>query len=189
MESGLSAWARVLLPVCHVMRPSLIATLAALLLAAPSAQAQLANRSVGLELGFTSLSGFGLEPHMPLGVSATFWLDWRVLATARLAMAFPAQSLDRVTAYYVCGTAGLRLDLSTEAIRPLLFAELGWYQLFLPSALGSVGAFAPGAGGGVEWFFERDLSAALLAAGRWLVAFGREGGRAGELALRVSAHF
>ncbi len=171
------------------MRIALFAAVVSLLLAAPRARAQVVNRSVGLELGFTSLSGLGLEPHVPIGLAATFWLDGQVSAMARLGMGFPAQSADRATAYYVCGTAGLRLDLSTDLVRPLLFAEVGWYQLFLPNALGSVGAIAPGAGGGVEWFFERDLSATLLATGRRLLAFGREGSLVGELGLRVSAYF
>ncbi len=164
-------------------------SLALLLLVPHAARAQLANRSLGLELGFTSLSGFDLEPHVPIGLAAAFWLDQKWSATARLAMAFPSQKADRATAYYVCGAAGLRYDLSSDTLRPLLFAELGWCQLFLPSALGSVSAVAAGGGGGLEWFVERDLSATLLAAGRRLAAWGQEGGLAGEISLRVSAYF
>lgn len=171
------------------MRTTTFTMVAGLLLAAPAAEAQLTNHSIGVELGIASLSGFGLEPHLPLGFVATYWLDGRVSATARLAMAFPSQTGDRTTAYYVCGAAGLRLDLSNSSLRPWLFAELGWYQLFLPNAFGSTGAFAPGAGGGLEWFFERDLSLALVATGRWLLAFGRDGGRLGELTTQVSAYF
>jgi hypothetical protein len=171
------------------MRTPTLTVVAILLLVPPAADAQLTNHSIGLELGIASLSGFGLEPHIPLGFAASYWLDGRISATARLAMAFPARTGDRTTAYYVCGAAGLRLDLSTSSLRPWLFAEVGWYQIFLPDAFGSTGAFAPGAGAGLEWFFERDLSLALVATGRWLVAFGRDGGRLGELTTQVSAYF
>ncbi len=166
---------------------ALLRLAAAVLAVAPAASAaQLADRSIGVEVGFTSPSGLGVEAHAPVALAAGFWIEGGLSVTARASVAFAPRTGGRETDLCLGWAAGLRWDASSEDLRPFLFGEIGWLHVL---GAGARSAFAPGAGAGIEAFVRRDLSVAAQVAARAIVVVGGEGGRALDAALRLSYYF
>jgi hypothetical protein len=136
----------------------------ALAAAAPAA-AQLSNRSIALESGISTPLHAGEGVVGGLALVATTWLDGDLEAVARLAFGAGARTADRAAAGDAwTGTAGVRLSLAPEPLRPQVTLEVGWRRWISPD--GATGAFALGGGLGLEWFAARDLSLALRCAMR-----------------------
>ena len=133
------------------------------LAAATPAGAQLANRSIALESGLSTPLRAGEGVVGGIALVATSWLDGELEALARLAFGAGARTRDRAAAADAwTGTAGLRLSLAPEPLRPQVSLEVGWRRT--EGVDGPRGALALGAGVGVEWFPARDLSLALRGA-------------------------
>jgi post-segregation antitoxin (ccd killing protein) len=159
---------------------TLCRVVAAVLLAAASARAsaQLSNRSIAVEAGVSAPASAGAPSAEVLAVAATAWLDGELEAVARLARWAEARTPGRAADGDPAddagrggwiGTAGLRLSLLPEPLRPQLWIEAGWARLERPE--GPADRLALGAGAGLEWFVARDLSVAarcaVRGAGRW----------------------
>jgi hypothetical protein len=162
---------------------------AALLALVPLATpAQLAPRSVALEVGYTSDSAPALGASAPVGLSASWWIADDLDLTARAALAFAARTAGRgADALYEAGL-GLRRTFGAARLRP--YATLDAAVL-----LASTGALArweqgvrASAGAGLEAFLARDLSLACGgSAGGALLASGA--GPSFGLVLRAAGYF
>jgi hypothetical protein len=159
---------------------------AAVLSAAPfPSAAQLANRSISLESGFSTPVGGRGPAAAAFAVSASAWLEsfaaGDLEGTVRVAFASAPETTGRGATAGVLATAGLRLSLGRAPLRPQLFADLGWARLRDPAASDRL---ALGVGAGIEWFPAPELSistrAALRAAG---------GDPAVEAVLGLAAYF
>ncbi len=144
-------------------RIALAATALVLVLAAPPAAAQLSNRSISAESGLSAPLRPGAPATAAFALTATGWLDgWGdadLDAVARVAMrAGPRTAGREADGLAWSGTAGLRLSLLPEPLRPQVSMEIGWARLDGPA--GPSDRLALGAGVGVEWFAVRDLSVA-----------------------------
>jgi hypothetical protein len=145
-----------------LLRPLLVAALAC---AAFPAGAQLSNRSISVESGASAVLGAGGPAGATVAVGATVWLDGDLEALARVGWWAGPRPQGRLSdALDLCGTAGLRLSLSPEPLRPQVSAEVGWARLSGPSGAGD--RLALGAGVGLEWFAARDVSLAIRGAVR-----------------------
>lgn len=132
---------------------------AALFATARPAAAQLSNRSIALETGVSAPLRAGAPAAEAFALSATAWLDGELDAVARLARWAGARTPGRAPdPGGWAGTAGLRLSLLPEPLRPQLWIEAGWARLDAPD--GPADRLALGAGAGLEWFPARDVSVA-----------------------------
>jgi hypothetical protein len=145
------------------MTPSRTLLAGIALVAAFPAAAQLSNRSIALESAVSAPFRAGEGFLGGVGLAATAWLDGDLEAVARVAWAAGARTGDRAAAAEAwTGTAGLRLSLLPEPLRPQLSLEAGWRRIDGPT--GSAGQLVLGAGAGLEWFPARDLSLAVRCA-------------------------
>ncbi len=157
--------------------------LALVLSGAAPARAQLANRSIALESGLSTPLRAGEAAAGGLALVATTWLDGELEAVARVAWGTGARTRDRAPAGEAfTGTAGVRLSLAPEPLRPQASLEVGWRRTEAPG--GAQWTLALGAGLGLEWFAARDLSLALRCAVR-----GAGGGPELEASLSAAAYF
>jgi hypothetical protein len=164
------------------MRTRHLLAAAVLVAAATPAAAQLRNRSIALEAGLSAPLDAPGGPRPAVALAATCWLEGSVEAVARVAYAAEPQPGGRGSAALVAGTAGLRVSLLPDPLRPQLGLELGWARR---SGAGSTeDRLALGATAGLEWFPARDVS---LAARGALRGFG--GAPSLELALAAAAYF
>ncbi len=140
------------------MRANHLLAAALLLSLASPAVAQLRNRSISVESGLSApLSGrSGTGPAFAL--AATTWLEGSAEAVFRVGFAATPETAGRGSAGAVMGTAGLRLSLLPDPLRPQLGIEVGWARM--RTGAGDEGRFAFGATAGLEWFPARDLSVA-----------------------------
>ncbi|HEX9243339.1 MAG TPA: hypothetical protein VF875_12935 [Anaeromyxobacter sp.] len=160
-----------------------IAAAALALAAASPAAAQLSNRSIALESGISTPFRAGEGVMGGLALVATTWLDGDLEGVARVAFGAGARTDGRASAGDAwTGTAGVRLSLAPEPLRPQVSLELGWRRWAGPD--GVTGALALGAGLGLEWFVARDLSLALRCAVR-----GAGGTPELEVSLGAAAYF
>jgi hypothetical protein len=164
------------------MRAPEIAVAALLLATASPAAAQLRNRSIAVESGLSAPLSSDGRGHAAVALAATAWLDGAVEATARVAFAAAAEPPDREPVATASGTAGLRVSLLPDPLRPQLGLELGWARVAGPSGAEDRLAFAAAAG--LEWFPARDLSVAARGALR-----GAGGDLSIELTAGVAAYF
>ncbi|HEX9306176.1 MAG TPA: hypothetical protein VF894_01720 [Anaeromyxobacter sp.] len=164
------------------MRTPRVLLAAAVLAAASPAAAQLSNRSIAVESGLSAPIDGERGPSAALALAATAWLDADLEAVARVAFGAAPETGGRGLDGAVTGTAGLRLSLLPEPLRPQVSLELGWARVDRPS--GTADRLAFGAVVGIEWFPARDLSASARAALR-----GVGGSLSTELVLGLAAYF
>jgi hypothetical protein len=136
---------------------------AAVAAAATPAAAQLSNRSVSFEAGLSAPARRGGGAAEVVGVAATAWLDGDLEAVARVAWWSAPRTPDRAAdgAGWL-GTAGLRVSLLPDPLRPQLWIEAGWARQ--DTQQGPRDRLALGAGAGLEWFAVRDVSVAVRCA-------------------------
>ena len=159
----------------------LVATVT-LAVASPAA-AQLSNRSISLESMVSAPFRAGEGVQGGLGLAATAWLDGDLEAVARVTWAAAVRTGDRAASGDAwTGTAGLRLSLAPEPLRPQVSLEVGWRRIDGPS--GTAGRLVLGAGAGLEWFPARDLSLSVRCALR-----GAGGAPELEASLSAAAYF
>jgi hypothetical protein len=164
------------------MRTPHLLVAAVLVLSASPAAAQLRNRSIALEAGLSAPFDAPGGERPAVALAATVWLEGSAEAVARIAYAAASQPEGRATAAVVAGTAGVRVSLLPDPLRPQLGLEIGWARW---SAAGRTeDRLALGATAGLEWFPARDLSVAARAA---LRGFGREPSL--ELVVAAAAYF
>lgn len=164
-------------------------TLAALLTLAPgAARAQLAPRSIALELGFTRESAPALGDRAPLALAASWWIADELDLTARAAFGFAARTEGRAAGALYEAEFGLRRTFGAGPVRP--FAAID--AAFLQASTGQPFAWEQGlrlaASAGLEVFPARDLSVAVAAAGSEALLASGSGPSIG-LALRVTGYF
>lgn len=128
--------------------------------AAAPAAAQLSNRSISAEAGVSVPARRGSGSAETIALAATAWLDGELEAVARVAWWNAPRTADRAAdgGGWV-GTAGLRMSLLPDPLRPQLWVEAGWLRRETP--LGPRDRIALGAGAGLEWFAVRDISLAV----------------------------
>jgi hypothetical protein len=157
---------------------------AALVLAGTPAAAQLSNRSIAVESGLSAPLRAGGGAAETFALSATAWLDGDLEAVARLARWAGPRTPGRVPdGGGWTGTAGLRLSLLPEPLRPQLWIEAGWARVESPDG-GAADRLALGAGAGLEWFVVRDVSVAMRGAVR-----GAGAAQVLELVAGLAAYF
>lgn len=145
------------------MSLSRILLAAAVTAAATPAAAQLSNRSISAEAGPSAPARRGGGAAEAVGVAATAWLDGDLEAVARVAWWSAPRTPDRAADGGAwLGTAGLRVSLLPEPLRPQLWIEAGWARR--ETQLGPRDHLALGAGAGLEWFAVRDVSVAVRCA-------------------------
>jgi hypothetical protein len=160
-----------------------IAVALALAAAAVPAAAQLSNRSIAVESGLSAPLRAGEPDGAALALTATRWLDGELEAVARVAIrAGPRTGGRGSDGVGYSGTAGLRLSLLPEPLRPQVSIELGWARVDGPA--GPADRLALGAGIGLEWFAVRDVSVAARGALR-----GAGGAATLEVVLGAAAYF
>jgi hypothetical protein len=164
------------------MRAPTVLAAALLLAAAPRASAQLRNRSIAVESGLSAPLSSDGSGRAAFALAATAWLEGAVEATARVAFAAAAEPSDRAPVTTACGTAGVRVSLLPDPLRPQLGLELGWARVAGPA--GAEDRLAFGAAAGLEWFPARDLSLAARGALR-----GAGGALSIELTVGAAAYF
>jgi hypothetical protein len=129
----------------------------ALLGAAAPAVAQLSNRSISVESGLSAPTRAGAPAAAAFALAATGWLDGDLEAVARVALWAGPRTAGRASdGTGWTGTAGLRLSLLPEPLRPQVTIEAGWARVDGPA--GPSDRLALGASLGVEWFVIRDAS-------------------------------
>lgn len=159
-----------------------LATAAALAAASPAA-AQLSNRSIAVESGLSTPLRAAARPEATVALAATAWLDGDLEAVARVALPAAPRSGGRAApAAALAATAGIRLSLLPEPLRPQVSLELGWARVAGPE--GPADRLALGAALGLEWFPARDLSVAVRCAVR-----GAGDAPAFETVLGAAAYF
>ncbi len=159
-----------------------IASLALVATALPAA-AQLSNRSLAVESGLSAPLRGGAPAGAAFALTAGAWLDGELEAVARVAMRAGPRTEGRGSdGLGFSGTAGLRLSLLPEPLRPQVSVEIGWARVDGPA--GPSGRLAVGAGLGLEWFPARDVSVAARCAVR-----GAGGAPSLELTLGAAAYF
>jgi hypothetical protein len=151
------------------MTPSRALLAVALALGAEPAMAQLSNLSIAVESGLSTPFRAGEPPSAAFALAATAWLDGELEALARVAArAGPRTGGRGADGGLWSGTAGLRLSLLPEPLRPQVSVEVGWARADAPGE--PAGRLALGATLGVEWFAVRDVAVAarcgVRAAGR-----------------------
>lgn len=153
------------------------------------AHAQLAPRSLALELGFSSDSAGALGARAPVGLVASWWLAGDLDATARFTWASAARTDGRAADGAYEAGLGLRHRLARWAsLQPHLAAELAAVGVAPgPGWPGQTG-LRLGAGLGLEAFLGRDVFLALLLQGSELLLPGG-GGPGLCAALRAGAYF
>lgn len=162
------------------MRTARTAVTALVLAAAAPASAQLSTRSIALESG-VSVPADGRQGALAsFALSASSWLDADAEAVARVALRSEPRTDGRGSAPALCATAGARLSLGPDPLRPQVQLEVGW----LRARGGGAQGFAIGIGGGLEWFPARDLSLAARVALR-----GRPEALGLEASLAAAAYF
>jgi hypothetical protein len=163
--------------------------LAAFLLLPVVARAQSAPRSIALESGASLQSGGFAALVTPVALRASWWIADRVDLTARVGWAFAPRTEGRGADLVLEAGGGLRFSLADRALRPFVLADVAAVQIFAPEALGSEAGARLRTGGGIDWFFARDLAlgAAALVGGTALLS-GRATIGAG-VELHVEAYF
>jgi hypothetical protein len=165
------------------MRTTRLLVPALLLAAAAPAAAQLSNRSISVESGLSTPLAASRGAAPALALAAAAWLDGPVEAVARVGAGVAAEPGGRAAARALSGTAGLRVSLLPDPLRPQLGVEVGWARVSAASGAAD-DRLAFGVTAGLEWFPARDLALAVRGA---LRGFGRA--LSGELALAATAYF
>jgi outer membrane protein len=138
-----------------------LSLLAFLLLVPAVAQAQFANRSVSLSVGYMDLNeAVGLTSGFPLGLAYTGYIEsgfeWTVGVQGMI-----LRDLTGRQVVAVAGGPGLRYLFLEEALRPYVGAELTYLHIFaLETAASFVGL---GPYGGVDYFVTDSFSAGVRA--------------------------
>jgi outer membrane protein len=147
------------------------------LLCAPSAQAQFANRSIGIAAGYLDFNeGFALRPYsVPIGFIGSFYIEngWEFIWRVQLVI-----SEYRPTATQHLGLAapglGFRYLLSEESFRPYLGGEVGADWFFGAGGI-PVWAWADFAGiFGFEYFVNDAWSVGIRGQGGLLVTLNQQ---------------
>ncbi len=164
------------------MRALQVLSAIVLLSLAPPALAQLRNRSISIESGISAPLSVPAHANPALALTATAWLDGSAEAVFRVGLGAAPETAGRAAAAVVSGTAGLRVSLLPEPLRPQLGVELGWARV--RGTEGAADRLALGATAGLEWFPARDLSVTARAALR-----GAGPALSFELVLALTAYF
>ncbi len=143
------------------MRIVAVAVVAALLLAAAPARAQLSNWSIAAESAASTAIGHAGTPRIPVILAATRWLEGDVDATFQLAFGSAPAPGGRA-ADGVRASLGLRWSLLPDPMRPQLSADLGLRRAWDGSALQASLAAAAA----IELFVARDVALAARVAAR-----------------------
>ena len=168
--------------------------LAVLLASAPAAaDAQLAPRSLALELGFARDSAAALGERAPVALAATWWLAGEIDATARVAWAFAPRTGDRAAASSFEAGAGVRYGVARwPALRLQVVVELGFvHVLDAPRLDGwtSDSGVRAGLGAALEVFLARDVSLSFTGRLTDLALASGDGGAGASLATALAVYF
>jgi hypothetical protein len=168
---------------------SLLVTLLLALAPLPAA-AQLAPRSLALELAFRRDSSPALGSRVPLSLVATWWLVGDLDATARAGWAFAPRTGDRGADGSFEAGLGLRQGLARWGpVRPELVADAAFVQVTRSALSGVAAGLRLGLGAGLTAFLARDLSLGIVAEASELLLATDEGGPAVSVAVRFGACF
>jgi outer membrane protein len=128
----------------------------ALFVAAP-AQAQFANRGIGLSVGYMNFNGTdGLGGTGFLGFDASLYIEngFEVVSLTKLAFPFDPVSGKRVIG--LAPSLGVRYLFMEDTVRPYVGADLSYLHVFKPRASSSFIGLGPNAG--VEFFVSDSIS-------------------------------
>jgi hypothetical protein len=138
--------------------------LAGLLALLPSTgRAQLAPRSVALEVGFRRESLASLGDQAPVALAASWWIADGLDLEARVSFAAVVRTGGRAADDLYEAGLGLRRVLGAGALRPFAAVDLAFLQASTGPLLGWEQGVRLGASAGVEAFVAGDLSLAAAA--------------------------
>jgi hypothetical protein len=145
------------------MRSFLLALLTA---SAPiGAAAQVAPRSLALELGITQESGPDAALRAPVGLEASWWIAEGLDLTARVAWAAAGRTGDRgADARFEAG-GGLRWAPGAARLRPILLADVSLVEAFGSLLVPPRAGARLRVGVGLEAFLTEDVALCLVASG------------------------
>lgn len=131
--------------------------IAAALLVATPAQAQFANRSIGLSLGYMNFNGTAsLSSTGFIGFDASLYIESGFEVVSLTKLAFP---MDPISGRRVIGLApslGIRYLFIEDTFRPYVGADLSYLHIFKPQANSSYFGLGPNAG--LEYFVSDSIS-------------------------------
>jgi hypothetical protein len=168
----------------------LVAIALVAVLAPSAAHAQLAPRSLAIELGFSEDAAPALASRASVGLAASWWVTGDLDVTARLSWAAAARTEGRAADPVYEAGLGLRRRLARgSSLRPYLAFELAAVGVLAGAvSMGDTG-LRLGIGAGVEAFLGRDLFLAAGVQGSELLFLPGGGGLGGCWAVRAGAYF
>jgi hypothetical protein len=164
--------------------------LAVAVAAIPSlASAQIAPRSLALEVGIAREIGSGAALRAPVALAASWWIGERLDLTARVGWASAARTDGRAADTSADVGGGLRWTLGAAPFRTALLTDIAVVKVLGRSLVDGDGGLRARAGGSVDLFFARDLALGVaMTAGAALLSSGTSRAEVG-LALRVEGYF
>lgn len=144
-----------------MVRTSFAALAGLSLFLAPVAHAQFANRSLGLSVGYMSISDPHIPSAVPLSLESSLYIENGFDLTLRVPlMILRDTSVDR-DVVGAGANLGVRYLLSEEWLRPYLGAELAFLHVFRDPESGagvSENSFGVGPQLGVDYFVSESVS-------------------------------
>jgi outer membrane protein len=123
----------------------------AVVLAAGAAQAQFANKSLGVGLGYERFNtDQPFEWAIPLSLESSLYIENSFDLTARFGLMLVTSKVSGKQFVAIAPTLGARYLFSEEALRPYAGAELTFLHAF--NDIGETNYFGFGANGGVDYF-------------------------------------
>ncbi|NOJ81565.1 outer membrane beta-barrel protein [Myxococcus xanthus] len=159
------------------------------LLSASPAQAQFANRSLGLSLGYMDFNRTnGLDDAFFVGVDASLYIENGFEVVSLSKIAFPRDTTDR-NEKRVVGLApsiGIRYLLMEESIRPYVGSDLSYLIVFKTSVSNFVGI---GPNVGIDFFVSDSVSVGARAQYNFYIALNEKTQRTLTLSAGAAAYF
>lgn len=158
------------------------------LLGAEPAQAQFANRSLGVSMGFMNFQRTaGLDAGAFVGLDASLYLENGFEMVSLTKIAFPR---DPATDKRVVGLApslGMRYLFMEEELRPFVGADLSYMLIFKSGSTPQYVGLGPNAG--VEYFVSESVSIGARAQYNFYIALNEETQTSLTLSGGIAAYF
>lgn len=114
---------------------------------APAAQAQFANRSIGLSAGYLSLTpDAGIDQGIPLSFDASLYIEGGFDFVASVPLMILREPGTGRQVIGMAPSTGIRYLFSEESVRPYVEADLSYLHVFRPEGTTNFVGIGPSAG-------------------------------------------
>ncbi|WP_342380868.1 outer membrane beta-barrel protein [Myxococcus stipitatus] len=164
-------------------------TFALALLGAAPAQAQFANRSLGLSLGYMDFNNTnGLDNAFFVGIDASLYIEngFEVVSYSKIAFPRDNTSNEKKRVVGLAPSLGLRYLLMEESIRPYVGADLSYLIVFKSATSNFVGI---GPNAGLDFFLSDSVSAGLRAQYNIYIALNEKTQNSVTVSAGMAAYF